>query len=79
MDTNKNNDSNSNKTESRRKFLKTAGKFAVYTPPALMLMNKPSHATFKKTGGYTDGGHSGDTNHQNYVGIIYRILSRLFS
>ncbi len=28
------------KTESRRKFLKTAGKFAVYTPPALMLMSK---------------------------------------
>jgi len=26
-------------TESRRKFLKTAGKFAVYTPPALMIMS----------------------------------------
>jgi len=30
------------KTESRRKFLKTAGKFAIYTPPALMLMSKAS-------------------------------------
>ena len=28
------------KTHSRRKFLKTAGKFAVYTPPALMIMSK---------------------------------------
>ena len=28
------------KGESRRKFLKTAGKFAVYTPPALMVMSK---------------------------------------
>lgn len=27
---------------SRRKFLKTAGKFAVYTPPALMMMSSPS-------------------------------------
>jgi len=77
MDTNKNNDSNSNKSESRRKFLKTAGKFAVYTPPALMLMNKPSHATWRKTGGYTDGEHTGD--HQYDGSIIYRILRRLFS
>ena len=28
-----------NKMESRRDFLKTAGKFAVYTPPALMIMS----------------------------------------
>jgi len=27
------------RTESRRKFLKKAGKFAVYTPPALMIMS----------------------------------------
>ncbi len=27
------------KVESRREFLKTAGKFAVYTPPALMIMS----------------------------------------
>ncbi|MCZ6566409.1 MAG: hypothetical protein O6852_09840 [Gammaproteobacteria bacterium] len=37
--------------ESRREFLKTAGKFAVYTPPALMLMSKSSHANFTKSGG----------------------------
>ena len=29
-----------NTTESRREFLKTAGKFAVYTPPALMIMSQ---------------------------------------
>jgi len=29
---------NIDKNESRRKFLKTAGKFAVYTPPALLIM-----------------------------------------
>ena len=31
-----------NKMESRRDFLKTAGKFAVYTPPALMIMKNAS-------------------------------------
>ena len=33
------NENNESKAESRRDFLKTAGKFAVYTPPALMLMS----------------------------------------
>lgn len=32
-------DQDQKKTESRREFLKTAGKFAVYTPPALMIMS----------------------------------------
>ncbi len=40
-----------NKSESRRDFLKTAGKFAVYTPPALMIMSKSSHATFTESCG----------------------------
>jgi len=30
--------------ESRRKFLKQAGKLAVYTPPAMVLLMKPSAA-----------------------------------
>ncbi len=34
---------------SRRDFLKTAGKFAVYTPPALMLMSSPGHTKFAKS------------------------------
>ncbi len=38
-------------TESRRKFLKTAGKFAVYTPPALMLMSNASASYVKETNG----------------------------
>jgi hypothetical protein len=37
---------------SRRRFLKTAGKIAIYTPPAMLLMSKPSFATFGKSGGY---------------------------
>ena len=37
------------RSESRRKFLKTAGKFSVYTPPALMLMSNPGHKAFAKS------------------------------
>ena len=46
-------DANSDKQGSRRKFLKTAGKFAVYTPPALMLMSKPGSQVFANSGGST--------------------------
>jgi len=31
-------------SEARRQFLKKAGKFAVYTPPAVMMLMKPSFA-----------------------------------
>ena len=31
-------------SESRRDFLKKAGKFAVYTPPALMIMGQSGNA-----------------------------------
>ncbi len=37
--------------ESRRKFLEQAGKLAVYTPPAMMLMMKPSLAFTILSGG----------------------------
>jgi len=43
-------------TEARRKFLKTAGKFAVYTPPALMLMSNASAKYVKETTGRCDNG-----------------------
>ena len=33
----------------RRKFLKDAGKFAVYTPPALMMLMKPSYASINSS------------------------------
>ena len=35
----------------RRDFLVKAAKIAVYTPPAMLLMSKPSYATFKTSGG----------------------------
>lgn len=38
---------------SRRKFLKTAGKIAVYTPPAMLVLSQPSFAEIKNTGGQT--------------------------
>lgn len=34
---------------SRRDFLKTAGKFAVYTPPAILLMSQPGNTVFAKS------------------------------
>ena len=30
--------------QARRSFLKTAGRFAVYTPPAVMMLMKPGYA-----------------------------------
>lgn len=39
---------------SRRKFIKKAGKLAVYTPPAMALMMQPSHAHFQRSGGIVD-------------------------
>jgi hypothetical protein len=47
--------------KSRRSFLKKAGKFAVYTPPAVMLLTKPSFAHMSKsyTGRPEHGGYKG--------------------
>ena len=39
------------KDKSRRDFLKTAGKFAVYTPPALMIMTNASANEICKSNG----------------------------
>ena len=41
------------KTESRRKFLKTAGKFAVYAPPAIVVMAHTSEEGIASSGGGT--------------------------
>ncbi len=54
--------------ESRRKFLKTAGKFAVYTPPALMIMSKSSHVAFAASGGGSQGGNTGGSEGGNTGG-----------
>lgn len=69
-------DNEKNTSESRREFLKTAGKFAVYTPPALLLMNKPSHATFKKTGGYT---HCNYEQKKEFISGLLNWFRSLFS
>ena len=37
--------------QSRRKFLKSAAKLAVYTPPAMLVVSKPSFASFAQSGG----------------------------
>lgn len=36
---------------SRRKFLEAAGRIAVYTPPAMLAMSRPSFAEIQKSGG----------------------------
>jgi len=51
-------------TESRRKFLKTAGKFAVYTPPALMLMSNASATYMKDTTGQVKKHYKHDYKHK---------------
>lgn len=63
-------------SESRRKFLKTAGKFAVYTPPALMLMSKASATYVKDTYGQCDSYKCSDRykkKKEYYRSIITRI------
>jgi len=47
-------------TESRRKFLKTAGKIAIYTPPALMLMSKANANGIPSLNGRCDTTHPCD-------------------
>ena len=43
--------STSGTDSSRRKFLKSAGKLAVYTPPIMLAMSSPSFAHIAKSGG----------------------------
>ncbi|MBE0532488.1 MAG: hypothetical protein IH626_16820 [Rhodospirillales bacterium] len=54
--------SESRKMEARRDFLKTCGKFAVATPPAMALLlstTDRSYATASSGGGYGHGGGRG--------------------
>jgi len=37
---------------SRRDFLKKAGKFAIYTPPAVMMLMKPGFAASRQKGSW---------------------------
>ena len=50
-DNKKNNEELNGADESRRRFLKNAGKLAVYTPPAMITLMKPSYASFARSGG----------------------------
>ena len=38
---------------SRREFMKTAGKLAIFTPPAIMLLTRPSRACITNSPGLT--------------------------
>ncbi len=44
--------------QTRRDLLKTAGRFAAYTPPAVMVLLAPSRETFAQSG----GGGGSDSN-----------------
>jgi hypothetical protein len=48
--------------QSRREFMKVAGKLAVYTPPALMLLMRPTPNAIAASAGYTGttGGYQED-------------------
>jgi len=67
------NDTNDNTGSARRDFLKKAGKFAIYTPPAIMMLMhpsahavrgsmKPGNGPGKGNNGYGNGGHDGSPN-----------------
>ena len=67
--------------ESRRKFLKKAGKFAVYTPPALMLMSKPGSEVFAKShGGADEDGESNTANNACNAGgsLLRGAIAKIF-
>ena len=57
--------------ESRRRFLKKAGKLAIYTPPAMAMMMQPSQASFLKSGGIRT------IDHEEWEGEIEGALQRL--
>jgi len=62
------NDRNDTTRSARRDFLKKAGKFAIYTPPAIMMLMHPSaHAvrkSLKGNNGFGNGGNDGSPNNK---------------
>lgn len=42
-------------SESRRSFMKNAGKLAAYTPPAMVALMQPSNVAFARSGGFGNG------------------------
>ena len=67
-----------NKMESRRDFLKTAGKFAVYTPPALMIMSQANaNEIYKSCDKLTCNGEQTTTTSGSGDGWLQDLLKRL--
>lgn len=60
------NDTNKTTGSARRDFLIKAGKFAIYTPPAIMMLMHPSASALAKSlkgnNGFGNGGNDGSPN-----------------
>lgn len=56
------NDTNDNTGSARRDFLKKAGKFAIYTPPAIMMLMHPSAHAVRGSMHGNNGHHGGGNN-----------------
>ena len=65
-------------SESRRDFIKKAGKFAIYAPPAIMLMSKTGHATIASSGGRGGSGGGGNGGGSNGRRTLRDILNFFF-
>ena len=75
MASEKSNDTMEQVEDSRRDFLKKAAKVAVYAPPAMLIMSRPSYATFQKTGGQDTYTHTDS----NYSGFFSRLFQSILS
>ena len=66
--------------ESRRRFLKSAGKLAVYTPPAMLLMMQPSYAHFNRSGGrvYRHGAGARRPRDFDWESFLRRLRRRIW-
>lgn len=53
--------------ESRRDFLKKAGAFAIYTPPAITMLMHPSHASITKSPGGTQQSYEETYEDKNHT------------
>lgn len=65
-------------TESRRKFLKKAGAFAIYTPPAISMLMHPSHASVTKSAGgsYQNASNYKIHDHTGWLSELRKIFMR---
>jgi hypothetical protein len=52
--------------QSRREFMKKAGKLAIYTPPALMILMRPTPNAIAESAGYFQ--HTDENKDGNLVG-----------